>query len=225
MSNVQTWGEVIAASFKDVWMGVASFIPNFLVAVILFLVGWFIAVILGQLVAQVIKAIKLDVALRSAGFDKVVEKGGFTLNSGIFIGALVKWFFIVVALVIALDILKLTAVTLYLREEVLPYLPKVIIAVLILLVSVVIAQFIQRLVVSSAKAANVTAADTLGLVAKWAILVFAALQAVNSLIDIMFVLNFLNIIVMGVVFALALAFGLGGRDAAAKYIESKVSGR
>jgi small-conductance mechanosensitive channel len=119
MSNIITWGDVLKASFQEVWFGVANFIPSFLAAVILFLVGWLIAVILGRLVAQVIKAIKLDVALRGAGFDKVVERGGFALNSGEFLGALVKWFFIVVSLVAALGILGLNAVTSYLSAVVL----------------------------------------------------------------------------------------------------------
>ena len=219
MTNLKDWSDVIMGSFQNMWAGVISFIPNFIAAIVLFLVGWLIAVILGRLVAQIINTIKLDVALRGAGFDKVVEKGGYTLNSGGFIGALVKWFFIVVALVAALDILKLTAVTSFLKDDILGYLPKVIIATLILLVSVVIAQVIQKLVVSSAKAANVHGAIVLGAVAKWAILVFAALQALSILIDIQIILSFLGTILMGVVAALALAFGLGGKEAAARYIE------
>jgi len=219
MINLYTWADVLRASFQDAWFGVINFIPSFLAAVVLFLVGWLIAVLLGRLVAQVIKTIKLDSALRAAGFDKVVERSGFTLSSGGFIGALVKWFFIVVSLMAALDILKLTAVTDFLKTGVLTYLPKVIIATLILLVSIVIAQAIQKLVVSSAKAANIHAAHTLGAIAKWAILVFAVLQALSSLIDLQIVLSFLGTILMGVVAALALAFGLGGKEVAARFIE------
>lgn len=224
MSNLSTWGDVLRTSFQDLWSGVISFIPNFLAAVVLFLVGWLIAVILGRLVAQIIKTVKLDVALRSAGFDKVVEKAGFALDSGVFIGALVKWFFIIVALVSSLDILGLGAVTDFLKNDVLGYLPKVIIAALILLVSIVIAQAIQKLVVSSARAANIHAAATLGLLAKWAILAFAILQALSSLINIEIVLSFLGTILTGIVAALALAFGLGGKDAAARYIEKAQHG-
>jgi len=161
MSNIYTWGEVLRTSFQDILIGVAGFIPKFLAAVVLFLVGWLIAVILGRLVYQIIKAIKLDVALRGAGFDKVVDKAGMTLNSGAFLGALVKWFFIVVSLVAALEILGLDTVTGYLSEVVLGYLPKVIVASIILLVSVVIAQAVQKLVTSSAKAANISSANLL----------------------------------------------------------------
>jgi hypothetical protein len=197
-----------------------NFVPNFLAAIVLFLVGWLIAVLLGKVVAQAIKMIKLDVALRSAGFDKVVEKGGFALNSGGFIGALVKWFFIVVSLVAALDILGLTTVTGYLSTVVLSYLPNVIVAALILLVSVVIAEAIQKLVVSSSRAAGIPSAAVLGAISKWAIWIFAFMAALSQLE----ILNsFIQPLFIGIIAAISLAlglsFGLGGRDAAARYIE------
>ena len=220
MENIQSWGDVLVSSFQSVWYGVANFIPSFLAAVILFLVGWLIAVILGRLVAQIIKAVKLDVALRGAGFDKVVEKGGFTLNSGEFIGALVKWFIIVASLVAALGILGLNAVTSYLSAVVLTYLPNVIIAALIILVSVVIADAVQKVVVSSARAAGISSAHALGEITKWAIWIFAFMAALTQLE----ILNaFIQPLFIGIIAAISLAlglsFGLGGRDAAARYIE------
>ncbi|MEI6191257.1 MAG: hypothetical protein WCP24_02730 [bacterium] len=220
MSNIYTWGDVLRASFQDIWIGVVNFIPGFLAAVVLFLVGWLIAVLLGKLVAQVIKTIKLDTALRGAGFDKVVEKAGFTLSSGNFLGALVKWFFIVVALVASLDILGLKTVTGYLSTVVLNYLPNVIVASLILLLSVVIAEAVKKLVVSSAKAGGVSSAMVLGEITKWAIWIFAFMAALSQLE----ILNsFIQPLFIGVIAAISLAlglsFGLGGRDAAARYIE------
>jgi hypothetical protein len=220
MSNIYTWGDILNASFQDIWIGVVRFIPSFLAAVVLFLVGWLIAALLGKVVAQIVKVVKLDVALRGAGFDKVVERGGFTLNSGAFLGALVKWFFIVVALVASLDILGLTTVTGYLSTVVLNYLPNVIVAALILLISVVIAQAVQKLVVSSTKAAGVSSAHVLGEISKWAIWIFAFMAALSQLE----ILNsFIQPLFIGVIAALSLAlglsFGLGGKDAAARYIE------
>jgi len=219
MSNIQTSIDAVRMSFQDIWLGVANFIPSLIAAIIVFLLGWLVAVILSRLVAQIIKTVKLDVGLRAAGFDKIVERSGFTLNSGHFLGTLVEWFFLIVALVAALDILKLTAVTGYLSEVVLGYLPKVIIAVLILLVSVVIAQAIQKLVSSSAKAANIPAAHALGEIAKWAIWIFAfmfalsQLEILNSFIQPLFIG-----IIAAISIALGLSFGLGGKEAAAKYI-------
>jgi hypothetical protein len=204
MSNIYTWGDVLQASFYDIWIGVA--------------------IILGRLVSQIIKTVKLDTALRGAGFDKVVDRAGFTLNSGGFLGALVKWFFIVVALVASLQIIGLTEVTSYLSEVVLGYLPRVIVAAFILLVSVVIAQATERIIVSSAKAANVSSANILGVVGKWAVWIFAALFALSQLQILDQFINSLFIGLIGAIsLALGLSFGLGGRDAAARYIEKMKS--
>lgn len=220
MSFIYDLSGVIKASFFGVGVGVIEFIPKFLAAVVLFLVGWLIAVILGRVVSQIIRTVKLDSALRGAGFDKVVERSGFVLNSGNFLGALVKWFFIVVSLVAALDIIGLSAVTGYLSEVVLNYLPRVIVAALILLVSIVIAEAIKKLVVSSAKAANLTSAHVLGEISKWAIWIFAFMFALSQL---QILNNFIQPLFIGIIAALSLAlglsFGLGGRDAAARYIE------
>ena len=108
----------------------------------------------------------------------------------------------------------------YLSTVVLSYLPNVIVAALILLVSVVIAAAIQKLVVSSAKAAGLSSAIVLGEISKWAIWIFAFMAALSQLE----ILNaFIQPLFIGIIAALSLAlglsFGLGGRDAAARYIE------
>jgi len=220
MQNIYSWGDVIRASFQDIWLGVASFVPSFLAAVVLFLVGWLIAVILGRLVARIVKTIKLDVALQGAGFDQVTERAGFPLDSGAFLGGLVKWFFIVVSLVASLEILGLTTVTEYLGKVVLNYLPNVIIASLILLVSIVIAQAVEKVVVSSAKAAEISSANMLGVISKWAIWIFAFIAALTQL---QILNNFIYPLFIGMIAAISLAlglsFGIGGQHAAAKYIE------
>ncbi len=220
MSNVYTWGDVLKSSFQDMWVGVISFIPNFLAAVVLFLVGWLIAVILGRLTSQIIKTVKLDTALAGAGFDKVVEKGGLQLNSGHFIGGLVKWFIIVATFVASLEILGLKTVTSYLSEVVLGYLPQVIVAALMILIAVVVAEAVQKVVVSSAKAANISSAHVLGVITKWAIWIFAfmavltQLSILNSFIQPLFIG-----IIAAISIALGLSFGLGGKEAAARYLE------
>jgi hypothetical protein len=99
-------------------------------------------------------------------------------------------------------------------------LPDVIVAALIVLVSVVIAEAIQRVVVSSAKAAEISSAATLGMISKWAIWIFAFMAALTQL-EILN--NFIQPLFIGIIAAISLAlglsFGLGGRDAAARYIE------
>lgn len=217
---VQTWVEVLQMSFSQLLSSAIGFIPNFLFAVIIFVIGWFIGSLLGRVVAQAIRAIKVDQALRSAGVDDVVRRAGYDLDSGAFVGALVKWFVIIVFLMAALTVLNLTAVTLFLNQIVISFLPAVIVAVLILLVAAVIAEVAQGIVVGAARAAGIRSAGFAGAVTKWAIWAFAIIVALSQL---GIATQYFQTLFMGIVVALSLAFGLafglGGQDAAARFIE------
>ncbi|MEK7100112.1 MAG: hypothetical protein AAB883_03180 [Patescibacteria group bacterium] len=214
-----TWADVLAASFQNLFYGLVAFIPQLLVAVIIFIIGWLVGAGIGRLVAQVINSLRVDQALRAAGVERVLDRAGFGLNSGAFVGVLVKWFFIIVFLVAALDVLQLTEVTIFLRGVVLGYIPQVIVAVLILLGAAVIAEAIQRVVSGAARAANLHAANLLGAVARWAIWIFAILAALDRLGVSPLIQTLFTGVVVALSLAFGLAFGLGGQAAAAKYIE------
>ncbi|OHA57880.1 MAG: hypothetical protein A2114_02075 [Candidatus Vogelbacteria bacterium GWA1_51_14] len=217
---LQTWSEVLTASFQNLWVGVVGFVPNLVVSIIIFIVGWVVGVVLGKWVAQVIHALKVDKALNSLGIDELVSKAGFRLDSGAFIGALVRWFVIIVFLVAALDVLQLTQVNIFLQQVVLGYLPNVIVAAFILLIAAVIAEPLKKVVSGSARAAEVASSALLGGVAYWAIWVFAFLAALNQLgiAGAFFQTLFTGIIAM-IALAGGLAFGLGGKEAAARYLD------
>lgn len=217
---IETWADVLTRSFQDLWLGIIAFIPNIIVALIIFVLGWLVGAALGRVVAQIVKSLKVDGALKSTGLAEAVERGGFTLDSGAFLGALVKWFFIVVFLVAALDVLHLTQVNVFLQTVVLGYLPQVIVAVLILLVAAVIAEVAARAVSGAAKAAHVASAGFAGSVAKWAIWIFAVLAALDQLqVASAFVQTLFTGVIVALSLAFGLAFGLGGQQAAAGYIE------
>jgi len=217
---IETWADVLTRSFQDLWLGVIAFIPNVIVALIIFVLGWLVGAALGRVVSQIIKSLKVDHALQSTGLADAVERAGFKLDSGAFVGALVKWFFIVVFLVAALDVLRLSQVNVFLQSVVLGYLPQVIVAVLILLVAAVIAEVAAQGVVGAAKAAHVKSAGFAGSVAKWAIWIFAILAALDHLqVASAFVQTLFTGVIVAISLAFGLAFGLGGQQAAANYIE------
>jgi hypothetical protein len=214
-----TWADVLNGSLQSLFWGLVQFVPTLVVAVLIFIIGWLVGAGLGRLVAQVIASLKVDHALRVAGVEKVVERAGFTLNSGKFLGELVKWFFIIVFLVASLDVLGLTDVTAFLRGVVLTYIPQVIVAVLILLVAAVLAEAADRVVSGSARAAGLGAAGLLGTLARWAIWVFAVLAALDRLGITPLVQTLFTGVVVALALAFGLAFGLGGQAAASRYIE------
>jgi small-conductance mechanosensitive channel len=215
-----TWADVLSQSFQNLFYGVVAFIPNLVVAIVIFTVGWLVGIGLGRVVAQVVNALRVDQALKSTGIERVLSRAGFQLSTGKFLGTLVEWFFIVVFLVAALDVLNLSTVNLFLSQVVLGYLPQVIVAVLILLVAAVVADATERIVVASAKAAAVGSANFLGAVARYAIWIFAILAALAQLnVATAFVQTLFTGIVIAVSLATGLAFGLGGQASATHYLE------
>lgn len=223
MNFAENWGGALTQSIVGIWYGVVSFVPDLIIAIVIFVLGWFLASLVERLVESIFKSFKVDVLLKSAGLEDVIERSGHKLNSGRFVGSLVKWFIIVVFLVASFDVLKLTVVNSFLKEVVLTYLPQVIISVLVLLVSVVIANAVQKLVTASARAAHVKSAALLGVVAKWAIWIFAILTA---LIQLGIASSLIQTVFTGVVVAAALAsgiaFGLGGKEVAGRILEKTV---
>ncbi len=225
---VQTWVDVISYSLQNLWQGFMLFLPIFLGALIVFFVGLIIATGLGKIVEKLIDALKLDRLLGQLGLNKILERADVRLHSGRFVGVLVQWFFIIVTLLAVSDILGLLAFSDFLKQ-VLLYVPNIVIAVLIMLAGVVMATFLSKLVRASVLAARLHAAHFLGALTKWSVLVFAFLATLSQL-GVAGAL--VNTLIMGFVAMLAiaggLAFGLGGKDVAAAWLEklrSEISNR
>ena len=208
------------ASFQQLWTGVVGFVPRLVVAIVVFIIGWIIAVTVGKVVAQIIRSIKVDRALQNLGVEEPLARAGFRLDSGAFIGALVRWFFIIVFLVAAIDVLGLSQVNIFLSDIVLLYLPNVVVAALILVVGALIANAMHRVVVGTAKAAHLPSSGFLGGIAKWSIWIFSILAALFQLgVAGPFVQTLFTAFVAMMALAGGLAFGLGGKEAAARYLE------
>lgn len=217
---IQTWGDALGTTFSGFAPVVAQFGAYLLAAVIIFAVGWVFASFVGGLIEKLFKVLKIDTVLRQAGVETALNKGDIKLNSGAFIGGLIKWFVVAVFFLAALQVFHLDEVTSYLGDIVIGYLPRVIIAILILLVSVIIGEFAQKVVSSAAANAHLSSSKLLGTLTKWAIIVFAILSA---LVQLNIAAALIQILFIGIVVALSLAFGLafglGGRDAASRIID------
>ena len=217
--TVQSWTDVIVSSLQNVWGGVIGFLPSLIGALIVLIIGLIVAAGLGSLVERVISAVKIDSLLRKLGLGIYFERAGLSINSGKFLGALVYWFLLVVFILAASDILGLWGLSTFLREVV-TYIPNIIIAVLILLAAVVVANFLSKLVKASVVSARLHASNFLATITHWVVIIFGILAALIQL-GVAGVL--LNTIVTGLIAMLAiaggLAFGLGGKDYAAHLIE------
>jgi len=211
--------DTLRASFDDLAPVVLSIAARLVVALAIFIIGWIIGMFVASIIEKIFKKINVDSALRKAGVETALQRGGMALNSGYFVGGLLKWFIIVVFLISSFQILGLVQVTYFLQQVVIGYLPQVIIAVLILMVAVVIGDIVQRIVRASAGAAGVRSSHLLGAIAKWVIWIFALLTVLVQLgigADLIRIL-FTGIVVAGAI-AFGIAFGLGGQTHASELI-------
>jgi hypothetical protein len=215
----QTWSQVLTLSFQDLWFSIIGFVPNVFVSIVLFVIGWVFGETVGHWVAHLIRVLKIDRALDSIGLKDLAERAGYRLDSGKFIGFLVKWFIIIAFLMAALEVMHLNQINVFLQTVVLAYLLNVVVSILIFIVGAVLAGALQKIVVASARAAEIAQAEVFGAVTKWSIVVFTFVIVIGQLgiKD-----NYFQILFTGVVAALAiaggLAFGLGGKDAAGRLV-------
>ena len=219
LTILNSWGDAITNSFMGLWDGVIHFLPNVVLAIIIFLAGWVVGRLLGDIVTRVVRSLKLDSVLEQAGIGQLIHRAGGRLDVGKFLGFLVEMFVMVAFLMAAFDVLGLRVVNDFLKEIV-GYLPNVIVAVLILLAGGVVADVASKLVEGGSKAANVSSANFLSRVTHWAVWVFTILVALNQVgiaSDIIQIL--LQGVVVAVSVAVGLAFGLGGQDAASDVID------
>ena len=210
----------IEQSLVALWIDMVRFVPELLTALLVLIVGWIIGGILGRVVSKAFTFFHLDTALDKAGVDTLSEKAGYKFKPARFAGAIVKWFIIVAFAVVAFDILNLGAVTTCMTQDVLGYLPNVFAAVLILFAAVLIANVASKALMAFLRSADSNKVELFGKVAYFAVVFFGVLAALNQL---QIADELIQTLFMGIVFALSLglglAFGLGGKDTAARYLD------
>jgi len=206
-------------SFYSLGPAILNIAARLVVALAIFIIGWIIGIFVASIVEKIFKKLNVDNALRKAGVETTLQRGGITLNSGYFVGTLLKWFIIVVFLISSFQVLGLDEITFFLRQIANEYLPQIIIAVLILMVAAVVGDVVQRIVRASAAAANVRSSHLLGAIAKWVIWIFALLTV---LVQLGIGADLIRILFTGIVVAAAIAFGiafgLGGQTHASELI-------
>lgn len=210
--------DIVRASLLTLWGNVAGFLPRLIAALVVFLVGLLIAVLLGKLASYIVRGLQIDKALESVGFRRIWERSGFRLNTPYFFYELVKWFFVIVFLMAAVDILGLSQVAEFLQSVVF-YLPNVFVAAMVMLGGTLIAGFLAHVIRGSVRAAQLASANFLAEATRWVVMIFSLLVALSQL---GVASEVIRIVIIGVVgagsLALGLAFGLGGRSHADEFI-------
>lgn len=197
-----------------------EFLPKLILAVSILIVGWLLAKFLRFVIVRGLKAVNFHVLAERAGIDDFLQKGGIKTDITGVLALLCYWLVVLAALMVAFNGLGLTYVT-DLIGRVLLFVPKVIVAVLILAFGAYFARFVATSVTTYFGNVGLEDAQLLGRIAHYAIMVFVALIALDQVsIGTDIIQHSFLIVLAGVMLALALAFGLGAQKMAARLLES-----
>jgi hypothetical protein len=219
METGSNWENLIAGPVREMVTKILGYLPVLLGALIILIVGWLIAKAIKRLIEEVLKAIRFDTLADKAGVTTILKKGDLKITASQVVSGLVYWLVIIMVLVMVVNALGLPKASDVLAS-LFAYVPKVIAALFVLVVAMFLASFVSGIVRTAAGNANLPNPEILAAVCRWAIIIFAVTIALEELgIATLLVTATFNIILGGVCLALALAFGLGGKDAAAKFLE------
>ncbi|MFA6257026.1 MAG: hypothetical protein WCT29_03420 [Candidatus Paceibacterota bacterium] len=217
--NILTaWSVVFRESFQSLFGSFVQFAPNLVLAIVFFIVGWFLGALISKAIEQVFHSLKIDSLFASIGADSFLRRAGLNLNSGHFVGEVVRWFVIIIFLLPSLSLVGLDDVAAFLQQDVLGYLPQVIIAAFVLIIAAVVSEALSGAVLAASKSVNLKAAHMLASIAKYAVWVFAFIIALGKL----GLADFMGVLFQGLVYMIALAgalaFGLGGKEHASRLL-------
>ena len=219
MLAVIEWGNLIVDPVREMLTRIMSYLPVLLGALVILVVGWIVAKAIRRIVDWLLKTVNFDTMADKAGISEVLRKGNLKTTAREVVSGLVYWLIMIMVLVMVVNALGLPKAS-DILASLFAYVPKVIAALFVLVVAMFLASFVSGIVRIAAGNANLPKPDILAGISRWAIIIFAATIALAQLgIAPLLVTATFNIILGGVCLALALAFGLGGKDAAARYLE------
>lgn len=198
---------------------IGAFLPDLLAAIIIVVLGWILCNIVKRLIVRVLRLCHFDVLADRAGIQQVLERGGIRQTPSEILGLLVFWFLFLIVIVATLETLNLSGATDTLNIIYL-YIPKIVAALVMLILGLYFANFLETVTRTSCANAGLEQAASIGR----AVYVGTAIFVVAGIFEILEIASEIVIWAFILVFgalclALALAFGIGGRDVAARYLE------
>jgi hypothetical protein len=199
-----------------------TFVGNLVLALVVFVIGYLISVGIGRVITEILKTLRFNMLFAKEGWAKAFQRAGVDVHPAEFVGAIFKWVFVIMSLLLSVDILKLSQFGGVLTQ-VLDYLPKVIVAALIFVVAVIISDIIEKIVRVAVERMRVGYGYVAASIVKWAIWIFTIFLVLDQLLPNSVLIQTLYMaMVYGIVGALALgvaiAIGLGGKETASEMI-------
>lgn len=210
------WIETIIQALPGLW----AIVLKLIFAILVFVIGWFIALFIGKLISEILTKVKLNQAFERAGWKTALEKAEVKVNPSEFIGAIVKWILVIFVLLAVADVLGLVVFA-GILERILAYLPNVIVAVLILVAAVIVVDIVEKIVRTAVESIKVGYGHLVSAIIKWSIWIFAILAILQQLRfeAASWIFELIRIAFVGIVAMAAIAFGLGGKEVAAEILQ------
>lgn len=204
--SVATFGNAMNNLFTEIVL----FLPNLLAGILILIIGLLVASVLGSVARKAVQYAQLDRLAGDSETTARLKESGVEFSPSGMVGWIVKWFFIIATFIAVAEIFGLAQVTSFLNSVML-YIPNVVAAVLILIIGIVVGDVLQKIVRASAGASRVISGngDVLGSVARWSVVIFSLFAALSQL---GIAENLIQILVAGIVLALAISIGLGSKD-------------
>jgi len=216
---VLDWYSVTVQALQNLWQGFIEFIPVLIGAIIVFVIGWFISIGVGKLITEILKKLKFNQLFEKEGWKTALSRAEIKVDAAAFIGAIIKWVLVIVFLLAAVEILGFNQFAGFLGG-VIAYLPNVIVAALIFVVTVILVDIVEKVVRAAVESIKVGYGQMVSAVIKWSIWIFAILAILYQLgVARPFMETLFTGLVAMLVLALGISFGLGGKEVAGEMLQ------
>jgi hypothetical protein len=212
--------DMFLSSLNQFWLQIVNFVPKLLAVLVILFFGWIVAKLVRGAVKRLLELMRFDEFAQKSGLEAFMNSGNFNVTLSGIISQVIYWLVILLFVITGANSLELTAVA-SLLLQLAGYLPHIIVAILVIVFGTLMARFINRLVFAWLHSIKFDHALAVSTSAEYGIQILAIFIALEQLGIGMQLIHSLFVIVFGAVFlALALAFGLGGKEWAAKFIEN-----
>jgi hypothetical protein len=215
------WQTAFVEPIRELFREISALLPHLLAMLVIVVIGFAVAWVVSAAISRLLRVAGFDHFSRRFGFAQALIKGGIRETPSHLIGHLLYWVIGLAFIMLGLGALQLPPVD-HFVDQVLSYLPHVLVAVIILVGGFILANFLSSAALIAAVNAQLADARLLARGVWLAMLLLTLAMAFEQLgIAKTVILAAFSITFGGVVLALAIAFGLGAKDAAKELIDRR----
>ncbi len=216
------WNIVVMDSVREMLTRVGIFIPRLIGVLLILIIGWLIAKLIETVIVRVLKLVRLDTLSERSGTSNFLAKGGIKYTLSELLGVLIYWLMMLIVIMTALNALQWT-VAAELLNKVVAFIPNIIVAIFVLVIGMFVSAVLAGVVRTAASNAGIKQARLLGQITQVVVVIFAAVIALEQLnIGKIIIASAVQIVLAALGLGLAIAFGVGCKDIAGKYVSDLI---